>query len=133
MKTPVKVTLGILGGLFVIGLFAPGEDSETSKPATTNAPVATNAPAPIQADKEEVFLTMARNTYPVELAQVDDETLVSTALSTCNGLDSGMTMTQILTIAAESAVKNGLSDSYIEAMGGVIGYGVGVYCPEYAD
>lgn len=136
MSKSVKITLGIIGGLFVIGLLAPKEEQATvAAPKEAEKLVETansQKESPVLTD-DEIFLTFARDTYPVELSQVPDDTLVSTARATCDALDAGLTMTDILVMAAESAISNDLSDSYTEAMGGVIGFGVGVYCPEYSN
>lgn len=133
MKKPVKIILAIIGGLFVIGLFAPSQEKEvTPEKAVSNSPQATSAPVVVESDDER-FIAYIRETYPSELNDVTDRTLIDTAKSACSGLESGLTMSDLLLMVAESSVANGLSDAKTSAMGGVVGAGVAVYCPKYAN
>lgn len=133
MNKGLKITLWIVGGLMVIGIFAPKEEQTTTATPDTKPAVVVEKTTPPAASDDELFITLARGSYSKELIAVPDQTLIDTARSTCNALRSGMTMNDILVMAAESSIENDLSGSYVEAMGGVIGFGVGIYCPEFAD
>lgn len=115
----ILVSLACVLAFFVSGC------SSLSTPAPSES--SSSAPESMQSVpdevKDEVFLTTIRAEYP-EFEGVPDASLVEFGHNVCKGLDSGLTLDNLFTIAKESGFEP-------EVGGFLIGASIAAYCPEY--
>ena len=107
-----------------------------SNPTVTVTATQEPAPFPTEptvADKEYMFLETMRNSGITWLMVADSDQLLSLAMQTCQILDSGYTVDQLIEELATGFVNDGLTNDpeLYEGTGMLIGASVAVFCPEY--
>jgi len=119
--------------LSAIALFGLAACSSEATPAPT-VTVTQKAPTPTQKPAlttEDYYIQNLRSfgNYYVEVNS--DETLISTAYSVCTDLDSGYTVTDIVSEILLSPEFDATDSEAVEYVGLIIGASVAAFCPEY--
>lgn len=122
-----KLLIGILLLATASTMAACGTTSTPSSTVTiTQAP---DTPTPEPMSKEDVFLTALRTSGNSYLESADSSDLLDVGYETCNMLDQGYTVDQLVYALASSG--NFTTTESQQAVGFVLGAAVSVFCPEY--
>ena len=127
-----KFWIIVIGLVIAVGLYNLATDKANEAPvASTRATVqvATPQTSPPVVSKDDTFLTMVHANIPS--VTMSDGELLNFAYTICSYLDAGNSTDDVIAIAAQAAIDNGLSESEIDDLGKILGYAVGAYCPEY--
>jgi hypothetical protein len=118
-----------------VGLVACSSDA-TPAPTVT---VTQQAPAPTQDDPEppstamsdeDLYLLGLRSMGNRIIDSSSDSELLEVGYSVCDVLDAGYTVDEVIAyLATEMAKDGGASDTYVEAVGYIIGAAETVLCP----
>lgn len=112
---------------------AKGQADPKPEPSSASAHAKPAKPTPHAADlsdsqRRSVYLGLAHRKFPVSRIVLDGK-LVALAHSTCDALDNGVRPAQVVRLVIRSA--NGTMT--VRDLAGIVGLGIGVYCPEHAS
>jgi hypothetical protein len=108
-----------------------GCSAGSASPTVTVTEETTYVPEPIVVDDDQVFLDSVRSYDNYFIATADDNDLIALALTVCDVLYEGYTVSEIIATLA-SEYSNESDDTY-KGLGFIIGAGVAVYCPKYLN
>ena len=116
-----------------LGLVACSSDAAPTPTVT----VTQQAPAPTQDDpptttmsNEELYLLALRSMDNRIIDNASDGELLEVGYSVCDVLDAGYTVDEVIAyLAAEMARDGGASETYVEAVGYIIGASETALCP----
>ena len=116
-----------------LGLVACSSDAAPVPTVT----VTQQAPAPTQDDpptttmsNEELYILGLRSMNNRIINNASDSELLEVGYSVCDVLDAGYTVDEVISyLAAEMAKDGGASDTYVEAVGYIIGASETILCP----
>ena len=135
MKKYLVVAL-IATGLFVSACGGVGGANPvvtvTATQTQTVAPVPTE---PTLEDKEYMFLETMRNSGISWLMDANPNDLLDLARQTCQILDNGYTVNELVEALAQGFVNDGLTNDpeLYEGTGMIIGSSIAIFCPEYGN
>lgn len=136
MKKYFVVSLVAAGVL--LSACGAGIGGQTNTVTVTATPTAVPQPIPVPteptvADKEYMFLETMRNSGITWLMAADTNQLLDLAYQTCQILDSGYTVDELIQGLAENFVNDGLTNDpeLYEGTGILIGASVAIFCPQY--
>lgn len=129
------ITALVAAGLLLTGCGA-GASTVTVTSTETKTETATPLPFPTEptvADKEYMFLETVRNSGITWLMVADADQLLDLGYQTCQILDSGYTVDELIQALAMGFVEDGMgSDPELyEGTGFLIGASVAAFCPKY--
>ena len=136
MKKYFVVALVAVGVL--LSACGGGIGGQTSTVTVTATPTPDPFPLitePTLADKEYMFLETVRNSGVTWLMVADSNELLDLARQTCQILDSGYTVDELIQTVAEGFVNDGLTNDpeLYEGTGFLIGASVAAFCPQYGN
>ena len=123
-KTKIIIGLGAVGVLLV-GLLI---GSSHSSPAPSADPTQTAAPAPVATD-DETYIGLVRSYGNSYIDNAEDYQLIKIAHDTCDVLDSGYTLDEVINYLAANGTST--DQEFYQAEGIIIGGAINVYCPVY--
>ena len=119
--------------LSAIALFGLAACSSEATPAPT-VTVTQKAPTPTQEPAlttEDYYIQNLRSFGNYYVEANSDATLIDTAYSVCTDLDSGYTVTDIVSEILLSPEFDATDSEAVEYVGLIIGASVAAFCPEY--
>lgn len=126
MNTKMNTALKVLtaGAISLLVLTGCASTTEAGPTGVSHSSV----PQPVLTD-EDLFLQAVRSDPNAYLQSAADSDLLNAAYETCNMLNQGYTVTDLVTILAESGTAANQEQAY--AMGFIIGSAIQVFCPQY--
>ena len=126
----------IIASSIAIASLGLGACSSDAAPVPT-VTVTQQAPAPTQDDpptttmsNEELYILGLRSMNNRIINNASDSELLEVGYSVCDVLDAGYTVDEVISyLAAEMAKDGGASDTYVEAVGYIIGASETILCP----
>ena len=136
MKKYFVVALVAVGVL--VSACGAGIGGQTNTVTVTATPTALPQPIPLPteptvADKEYMFLETMRNSGVTWLMVADTDQLLDLAYQTCQILDSGYTVDELVQALATGFAEDGMGNDpeLYEGTGFLIGASVAAFCPQY--
>ena len=131
MKKVISM-LAVLAVFALSGCSAPTDEVPSVQPTTESVQTTTepvNAPAvtPAPTTREEIFVSMTREKFNLDVSDVSDAEIVELGRDTCAAFD---------TFGVEGTVKTMLKNDPAldpEAVGYLMGASAAAFCPEYID
>ena len=132
MEKKNKIIIGLgIALVLVIGILVGSSSHGSGSTSAGGGGGSSNVdPAPVLTD-DELYLQTVRGQNNSYIDNATDTQLLKIGKQVCSILDSGYTVSDVVTYLAANGTST--DDSFYQMEGIVIASGVTVYCPEYID